>query len=128
MVREMDPVSDRDSIQRVLIVEDESGFCGSCEFKGPLSQFFPSPTGQIAHHEVLPREDLMETCVNYLRRNPRVGIVAVRVPSRTTSGPCSCRGVSDLEGCLIRAVSGPIPWGTGHTLLFRPTRSFTWVA
>jgi GT2 family glycosyltransferase len=68
--------------------------------------------------EVLPRPDWIAVCTDYLLAHPRVGVVAIKVSPE------------DLEPLLVRwrvrfqeahypKVTGPIPWGTGHALMFR---------
>ena len=68
--------------------------------------------------EVLPRPDWLEVCVEYLRRNPRVGVATVLVQPENVR-PLLARWRMRFHEAHYPNVTGPIPWGSGHALVFR---------
>jgi GT2 family glycosyltransferase len=68
--------------------------------------------------EVLPAPDWLEVCVEYLEKHPRVGLVVVRVLPANTR-PLLARWRMRFQEVPYPKFSGPIPWGSGHAMLFR---------
>ncbi len=68
--------------------------------------------------EVLPDPTWLAVCVAYMERDPCVGVVAVDV---RVENPDSIRGRWRMRFQEARypCTSGPIPWGSGHVLIFR---------
>ena len=68
--------------------------------------------------EVLPDVDWLAVCVEYFERNPSVGVIAVRIRVEDPR-PLLVRWRMRFQEAHYPSASGPIPWGTGHALIFR---------